>query len=235
MICYAFATRHEGKDFVEALASKDEFVLGSLRCVIGVLQQRQVLVAYVGMGLDRSAANMEAVFQYFRPKAVVLSGYGGALVPQLKRKQVVMSNNYTTEEVLPFVRLLSGFDFGRFCSTDEVVSTPQRRAEYASATDCQIVDMETAPVAELVHGREIPFIAVRVISDEFQDPLPAGALAAGYDPETDEPCPFGLTGYLLTHPGQIGAFRKFASGLPAARKELTRFILELTEELPKGW
>ena len=235
MICYAFATRHEGKDFVAALSVKDEFVLGSLRCVIGTLDHRQVLVAYIGMGLGRAAASTETIFQYFRPKAFVLSGYGGALVPQLKRRQVVMSNNYTTEEVLPFVRLLSGFDFGRFCSTDEVVSTPERRAEYASATDCQIVDMETAPVAELVHGREIPFIAVRVISDEFQDALPAGALAAGYDPETDEPRPVRLAGYLLTHPGEIGTFRKFVSGLPAVRKDLTRFILELTEELPKSW
>lgn len=235
MICYAFAVPFEGQELVDKLTEVDTFTLGTLHCVTGKLGHRSVLVAFLGMGLTNAAVNTQVIFDHFRLKAFVMAGFGGALVPQLKRGQVLVSDNFTQEEVKQFVRLLPNFNFANFCSTDEVVTTPERKAEYAEATQCQIVDMETAAVAEIVQAREKPFIAVRAISDELNDRLPAAALAAGFDAERNCPTPCKLVFHCLTHPWNIGPFKRFVQSLPPVRANLTHFILQLTNEFPSSW
>lgn len=235
MICYAFAVPFEGQDLVNKLTEAESFTLGNLGCVVGKLGHRTVLVAFIGMGLTNAAVNTQVIFDHFRLKAFILAGFGGGLVPQLKRGQVIVSDNFTHEEVKQFVRLLPDFNFANFCSTDEVVSTPQRKTEYADATQCQVVDMETAAVAEIVQSREKPFIAVRAISDELNDQLPTAALAAGFDAEANKPTPVRLVLYCLLHPWDIKPFKHFVESLPPVRANLTRFILQLTNELPSSW
>ena len=126
MICFAFPLAHEAELVLKRCTEKDSFSIGSLHCTMGNFGERRpnILVALVGMGEAAAADNVATIFQYFRLKALVLAGYGGALVPPLKLGQVVISNNYTSEAVLGFLRLLSGFDFAGFITVDEIVGTP---------------------------------------------------------------------------------------------------------------
>jgi adenosylhomocysteine nucleosidase len=235
MICYAFPLAHEASQLLKDCTQKEQFSIGSLHCTLANFRGRPILVALVGMGQTQAAENTEAIFMYFRPKAFILAGYGGALVPQMHIGQITLSNNFTSEAVQPFLRILPGFDFATFCTTDEVVGTPERRQEYAIATQAQVAEMETAAVAEVVFSRQIPFLAVRVISDEFQHVLPTGALAAGFDPIKGRATPFKLLAYLARHPAEFGPFKKFVSGLGHARKSLTTFLQQLNDELPSHW
>ncbi len=235
MICYAFPLAHEAGDVLKHCTEKEQFSIGSLHCTLGNFGNRPVLIALVGMGQALAAENTRVLFANFRPKAVVLAGYGGALVPQMKVGQVVIATNFTSDAVLNFLRLLSGFDFATCCTADEVADTPQRRDQCARATHCQVVDMETEVVAEVVRGREIPFLAVRVISDDYAQVLPTGALAAGFDAQRGRVTPIRLLGYLATHPGEIAPFKKFVAGLSPARKNLTTFLQQLNADLPAHW
>jgi len=235
MICYAFPLAHEADLILKACTKKESFLVGKLPCTLAHLDGRSILVALVGMGTERARENTHTIFQYFRPKGFVLAGYGGALVPQLKVGQVVISNNFSSEEVQSFLRLLSGFDFANFSTTDEIIGTPVRREWQARKTQAQVIDMETAPVAEVVSTRGIPFMALRVISDEYQHVLPVGALAAGFDPAKGRATPLRLLGRLALHPGEINPFRKFVHGLTLARKNLTAFLRDLNNELPSSW
>lgn len=235
MICYAFAVPHEGEDLIAKLTDTESFTLYGMPCVMGKLKQRHVLVAFLGMGLTNAAVNTQVIVDHFRFKAFILAGYAGALTTQLTRGDIVVSDNFTHEEVKQFIRLLPGFNFANFCSTDEVVATPQRKQEYADATQCQVVDMETAAVAEIIQSREKPFLAVRGISDELNDVLPAGALAAGFDSVLNQATPVKLVFRLLTHPWEIGPFKKFVTGLAPVRHKLTYFILQVTDEFPGSW
>jgi len=235
MICYAFPLAHEAEPLLKQCTDKEQFSIGRLHCTLANFGKRPILIALVGMGQALAEENTRAIFKYFRPKAFVLAGYGGALVPQLKVGQVIISNNYTSEEVLPFLRLLSGFDFGSFSTADEVVGTPARRELHARETDAQVIDMETAAVADVVHSRALPFVALRVVSDDYQQVLPTGALSAGFDPAKGEATPVRLLGYLALHPGEITPFKKFVSGLSVARQNLTTFLNQLNSELPPSW
>jgi hypothetical protein len=235
MICYAFPLGHEAREVLKRCKQQESFAIGDLHCTLGNFGNRYVLVALIGMGQDRARENMQKIFSYFRPKAVVLSGYGGALVETMKVGQVVISNNYTSEQVLPFLRLLSGFDFASFSTTDVLTGTPQAREACARKTKGHVVDMETSAVADVVHERQVPFMAVRAISDSYHQVLPTGALAAGFDPAKGRATPVKLLGYLATHPGEFGPFKHFVTGLGPARHNLTSFLQTLNAELPRGW
>jgi adenosylhomocysteine nucleosidase len=235
MICFAFPLAHEAELVLKHCTEKDSFSIGSLHCTLANFGERRVLIALIGMGEAAAADNTATIFQYFRLKALVLAGYGGALVPPLKIGQVVISNNFSSEAVLGFLRLLSGFDFASFTTVDEVVGTPAARDVYAHNTNSQVADMETGVVAEIVGERSIPFLAVRVISDEYKDVLPTGALAAGFDAGLGRATPFRLLGYLVTHPKEFAPFKKFVQGLSLARRNLTAFLEQLNTELPGHW
>jgi nucleoside phosphorylase len=235
VICFAFPLAHEAELVLKQCTEKESFSIGSLHCTLANFASRRVLIALVGMGEAAAADNTATIFAYFRIKAFVLAGYGGALVPPLKVGQVVISNNHTSEAVLGFLRLLSGFDFASFVTIDEVVATPEGRDAIARESNSQVADMETSVVADVVGERQIPFLAVRVISDEYSQVLPVGALAAGFDPSMGRATPVKLLGYLLTHPGEFMPFKQFVQGLGGARRNLTRFLDQLNTELPGHW
>ena len=235
MICYAFPLAHEAGEMLKHCTEKESFSIGKLQCTLANFRNRPILVALIGMGQTRARENTQTIFQYFRPKGFVLSGYAGALVPQLKVGQIVMSANLTSEAVLSFLRLLSGFDFTTFHMSDEVLGTPEARDLCARKTGSQVVDMESATVAHVVLSRSVPFIAVRVISDDHALVLPTEALAAGFDPDKGKATPLRLLTHLALHPGEIAPFKKFVAGLTIARHNLTAFLEQLNDELPPNW
>lgn len=235
MICYAFPVAHEAGHLLKKCTQQETFSIGTLPCTLANLGARQILVVQLGMGQAQSSENTRKVFKYFRPKAFVLAGYGGALVAPLKLGQVLVSSNFTSEELLPFLRLLSGFDFANFCTADEIAGNAEKRDWYAQSMKAQVIDMETASVGAVVQAREIPFLAVRVISDEYTTVLPHGALAAGYDPATNRATPLRLLKYLFFHPREFGPLKLFVKNLSVARGVLTTFLEQLNKELPRGW
>jgi nucleoside phosphorylase len=235
MIAFVFATPHEGRDLVAKVKDKDIFYLDTLQCITGQLGGRKVVVAFVGMGMERAGVHSKILLSYFRLKGLVLGGYGGGLVSQLKKGQVVVANNYTTEEVQHFLRFIPGFDFATFCTATGLVATVEHKQEFARLSQAQVVDMESAAVAVAAEERQVPFIAVRAISDELEEALPTEILAAGFDPETNSARPFGFVCGLLRHPTQIMTAYRFISKLSLVRKKLTEFLLILNVELPKTW
>jgi adenosylhomocysteine nucleosidase len=186
------------------------------------------------MGQERAGDNAMTVFQYFNPKIFVLAGYGGALLPQLKVGQVTVSTNYSSTDVIPFLRLLSNFDFAGFFTADEIAASPPERDKYARSSKKEVVEMETAAVAAVVLTREIPFIAVRVISDGYDDILPVRALAAGFDPARGRATPLRLLAHLALHWRDIPPFVRFVRNLSTARRRLTRFLQQLHDDLPRS-
>jgi hypothetical protein len=214
---------------------KESFSIDNLRCTLGNLGKRRILITLLGMGEEQARLNAETVFENFQLKAFILAGYGGALVPPLQVGHVVVSSNYSSEAVLGFLRMLSGFDFANFCMVNEIVGTVEKRTAWANESGAQVADMETEVVANVVSARQIPFLAVRAISDEFSQVLPTGALAAGFDANRGKATPLRLLTYLTTHPGDFGPFSLFVKGLTLARKNLTRFLEGLNNELPASW
>jgi adenosylhomocysteine nucleosidase len=235
MICYAFPLAHEAAPLLKICTQKESFSIGSLRCTLANFGDRRVLIVLIGLGQARARAQTEALFRYFRPDAVVLAGYGGALVAPLKVGHVVVSTNYSSKEVLLFFRGLTGFDFGVFCTADEIAGTREQRDRCARAGKGQVIEMETGAVAEVVHGREIPFVALRVITDDYGHVLPVKALEAGFDAARGRATPLRLLVRLAGHWSEVPSFMRFVGNLSVARRNLTTFLRQVNEELPRNW
>jgi adenosylhomocysteine nucleosidase len=235
MICYAFPLAHEAAPLVKICTQKESFSIGELRCTLGNFNDRPVLIALVGMGQETARARVKDIFTYFQPGVLVLAGYGGALVPQLKVGQVVVSTNYSSADVVSFLRLLTAFVFGDFCTADEIAGTREERDRAARAGDGQVIEMETAAVAEVVFDHEVPFVAVRAISDDYGDTLPVRALAAGFDPAQGRATPLRLLAHLATHWREVRPFIHFVSNLSVARRNLTSFLRQVNDDLPRNY
>jgi adenosylhomocysteine nucleosidase len=232
MICYAFPLAHEAAPMLKACRQKESFSIDGLHCTLGNFRDQPVLVARVGMGEMQARANTELLADHFSPDALVLAGYGGALIPALNIGDVMVSTNYSSADVLSFFRLLSGFNFARFCTASEVIGTPAERDRYARTRQAEVIEMETAAVAQIAESRGIPFVALRVISDDHAHLLPVRALAAGFNAEKGRPTPLRLLAHLALHPGEIAPFSRFVGNLSLARKSLFSFLVQVNAELP---
>ena len=60
-------------------------------------------------------------------------------------------------------------------------------------------------------------------------------LDAGFDPVKGKATPLRLLRYLAFHRDEIVPFKEFVSGLSRARKNLTKFLEHLNDELPPNW
>jgi hypothetical protein len=127
-----------------------------------------VLVALIGMGEAAAGDNTETIFQHFRLKALRPG--------RLRRRAGPAPEGGTGGGFEQFSVPKPCWDF---CACFPVSISPvsARRTKwsarrksatrYARATNSQVADMETEAVADVVRERQIPFMAVRAISDDY--------------------------------------------------------------------
>ncbi len=232
MIAYLFAVRHEGALFERQLQKRKVEWAGGVRCVVGDLGEQRIVCATLGMGPAQAARSVEAVLGRYPIQVAINAGYAGALVPQLRRGQIVVADNYTSEELQPPIRLVPDFNFARFCTAEEFAGDPETRARLAQQHHAQVVEMEGGAIAETLKAHNVAFAAVRVISDAVEDKIPAAAVMAGCSARTGRATPLRLAFHLLFHPHHLPAMIRTVLRLGPLRKRLTQFLLQLHEELP---
>jgi adenosylhomocysteine nucleosidase len=224
MIGLAFALEHEAAGIVPLLRGAERFRLGELPCVVGEIGDRKVAVLILGMGAATAARRTALAAEHFDLELLVLAGYAGALVPELKRNALRVAENYLSPAARPWAEKL-GAATATLYSAPAVAGTSEARGALAGA-GWQMVDMETGAVASALAGR-IPLLPLRVISDEAGDVLPTEALAASFDLEKQHPDAWGLLARLALHPGEIAPFFRFVGHLGPARKVLTEAVRAL--------
>ncbi|MGD9895999.1 MAG: nucleoside phosphorylase [Candidatus Methylacidiphilaceae bacterium] len=233
MIGVAFALKQEAKEFLAALEEKRWEEAPSASLCAGRIGERRVAVAIIGMGRARAARGAEELLRRFSVRLLILAGYAGALRREIKRGQIAVASNYLDAgSALWF----SGGDVPelRIATVDAVVGDPESRGKLAEATGADLVDMETDAVANVARSQGVAFVSLRVVTDNVEDRLPTGAIAAAWESERGSIRLLPLLLYLATHPVEIGPLLRFARFLPEARRRLTRRLLELVYSLGSG-
>jgi adenosylhomocysteine nucleosidase len=117
----------------------------------------------------------------YRPRALVSAGFAGALQPGFRIGDIILA----TEVADPLGnrwpttwpgKCSSGgsrpdFRRGRVLSAPHLVASSGEKLALGKQHDAVAVDMETATVARLCSGHDVPFGCVRAISDEVQTGL----------------------------------------------------------------
>ena len=151
---------------------------------------RGALVCRTGLG-RRAAEAAEAVLASFSPKAVLSAGTAGGLSPALGAGDVVICERVTAlaggsvgsvEPVAADPGLLAAaikageqagltVRVGRSLTVDSVAWGAIEKARLRQRTGDDIVEMESYWVGRVARELDIPFLAVRVVSDGADDTL----------------------------------------------------------------
>lgn len=135
--------------------------------------------AWCVSGIGRAAA-AEAAGQLIaghRPRLLITAGFAGGLDPRLRRGAVVRPGIARVPGA-PARLPLAAADAAAtppptIVTVDRIVADAAAKQALAVATGAQLVDMETFAVAEVAAAAGIACAAVRVISDEAGESLPA--------------------------------------------------------------
>jgi adenosylhomocysteine nucleosidase len=187
------------------------------------------LLAVSGIGLAAAAVAAGALIEA-GASALMTFGMAGALDPALKPGSVVLpreliftdgarfqASSSWRERVAAELSSLRAVSEGNLLTCDRAIETPALKAAAFHNTGAAAVDMESAAVARVAAGHNVPFIAVRVIVDTAADSLPHAVVAASRAGRVK----FGrLIVGLVMAPGDIGALIRLSQRYRAAMRSL---------------
>jgi adenosylhomocysteine nucleosidase len=143
----------------------------------GTLAGIRVAWCVSGVGGPAAARAAGLMLDGHRPRRLVTAGFAGGLDPAVPRGGVVRPSGVTTEQGGPRLALAmvgSGDAAGPLVvSVDTVAATVARKQALAAHTGAALVDMETHAIATVAATAGLPCLAVRVVSDDATQTLPA--------------------------------------------------------------
>src|SRR5215470_3144312 len=132
-----------------------------------------------GIGAESARRTAQAAIESYSPGALVSAGVAGALVPELHTGDTIFpavvidikdgSRYQTAIGSAPLAKTALGRT--TLASYPDVATTEQKH-QLAKSYGAHAVDMEAAAVARAAQKYDLPFIAVKAISDELDFEMP---------------------------------------------------------------
>ncbi|MDQ3623020.1 MAG: hypothetical protein M3463_11095 [Verrucomicrobiota bacterium] len=227
MLLVTFALAEESRDFLRRVQARRR--LGGGPCWQANLGGRELLIAHTGVGLESAGRVLPRLLAAHRIDQLICTGFAGGLDPRLPSGDLLVATNFSAPDAIARCRRLPHPDrqlvFGNLTSQPMPVETVAAKAQLARETGAAAVDMETAAVARICGERGVPLLAVRVISDAADEPLPA-PFECCYDLVRQRRRPLALLRFLAGHPARLAPFIRFGYGLLAGRRKLAHLLSE---------
>ena len=226
MIAITFALPAESSDFVSLLEKPALNSREGVESVRGRLHGKSVAVIHTGVGRKTCCERMEILFRREQFEYVISAGFAGALEKELRIGNLLVSENYSSPELLrsPQLDLADdGVFLGKLLTVSGVIESNAERDQLATSTGAIAVDMETEFIAEACADHQLPMLSLRAISDTPSEPFPAPAHVL-FDLEKQQTDFVRLAFYLVTHPGAFSRLKAFRERIAVARKGLARTL-----------
>jgi adenosylhomocysteine nucleosidase len=127
------------------------------------------VIAVGGIGQNAARRAGEAVMKTYGPAVLISAGIAGALTARLKVGDVVQGSEVVDAESGARFRTSGGESV---IVSVSAVSGPEEKRLLADRYRADVVDMESAAVAEVAREHGIEFSAVKAISDELEFEMP---------------------------------------------------------------
>ena len=145
-----------------------------------------ILVAVTGDGAARAARATTALLVRYGPGLVVVAGFAGALTARSRRAEACLVREVrdgrgrsgpSADPAATARARRVGLPEAVLVDADRLVRTPDQRdrvrtAAGLAASDRGLVDLETHACARAIEAAGIPWIAVRAVTDTWDDRLP---------------------------------------------------------------
>jgi adenosylhomocysteine nucleosidase len=156
--------------------------------IAGTINSKSILVLRTGVGPRKTMQRMPELTKQHSPQCVISIGCAGALRPDIKTGDVVISEKliddtaagkvyYATPVLVEIAKsccreMNIPCHLGSTVSTANVAATPGGKRELAEKYDALSVDMESAQVAAWAENLGISMVSIRTISDSATDRIP---------------------------------------------------------------
>ena len=240
MIAITFALPAESSDFVRRLENARPNSREGVESVRGRLHGRTVAVIHTGVGRKSCRERLETLLHRENFDYLISAGFAGALEKNLRAGQLVVSENFSSPELLrsPRFNLANETTFlGKLVTVPRIVESLGERETLHRNYGAAAVDMETEVIAELCRAHNLPLLSIRAISDAASEPFPAPANVL-FDVARQKTDFVRLGSYLITHPAAFGRLNAFRKRITIARKALADALeqivrADLLSEAPK--
>jgi hopanoid-associated phosphorylase len=210
-------------------------VLTGLACEVECLpsQTPEMLIACAAAMPER-AESISHQFIDQDCRALLSFGIAGSLCPDIQVGDIVVSTGVKNAQddviVADDVWLLRVFELlgqeissvhkGLIYGSDIAITSAQLKSDIYAKSKALCVDMETHRMALVAQQAAIPFLAIRVISDDATRAIPSAAL--GVIGENGKPQIGRVLKGLLRHPNQIPALMALSKDMKLALATLRR-------------
>jgi len=128
-----------------------------------------------GMGFQNTKYSLEKFLSLnLEVDSIYLVGFCGSLDPDLEVGQVVSPAQVDTQSKLFSIHVeeSSVRAVPKILSVDKIIRTSKEKKDYFLQTQCQIVDMESAIIAEIAASRKIPLTIIKSVMDSAEHEIP---------------------------------------------------------------
>jgi adenosylhomocysteine nucleosidase len=190
---------------------------------------KAIRIHVTGVGRNRTRAALEKILsQSNSPSLIIAAGFCGALQPDLKvgdvaiATEVVNQSGYSwpatgtiNQSEQPKCRLLT---------VNHLIANAAEKKRLGECHQSNIVDMESAVVAEMCAVRDVPFLAVRAVSDSVDTELSPELIRLLSGGHVSAWRAFRA---LLRRPSLMGEFRRLAWDTRLAARKLAETLAKL--------
>ncbi|HXV75880.1 MAG TPA: hypothetical protein VD788_06120 [Candidatus Polarisedimenticolaceae bacterium] len=151
---------------------------GRTEFIDGRLGARRVVVARTGEGRWNAECGARRLLERFPVSRLLCVGFCGGLSPDLVAGELVIARRLVDPLrplAAPLAPAIDGARPATLVTVDRMLCTPadKRSAwEAAGGGVATAADMETAAVARVAESRQVPYVALRVVSDAADEALP---------------------------------------------------------------
>jgi adenosylhomocysteine nucleosidase len=136
----------------------------------GRLNGREAALVANGPGPNLAGAAVDVVKEHTELTGLISIGFCGGLQPSLSACDIFVATEMADVGPTLVPSTSRPFKTGKLLSIDRVVSTADEKAAFAKNADA--VEMEAAAVAERAKRYQVPFYAVRVVTDTCEETFP---------------------------------------------------------------
>lgn len=201
----------------------------------GRLNEIRVAAVESGAGPKRAERATHALLDGHHPNWVIACGFSGALRDGIGIGDIIVADaiSYADHEIaVPHglaANPANGLHVGRFVTTDAIVHTVADKRQLADRRDSIACDMESYAVAVACREAKVPFMAVRVVTDDLSADLPAEVHALLASTGAGR---LGATvGALWNRPESVKDLWKLRENATKAARRLAPFLASVIEQL----
>jgi adenosylhomocysteine nucleosidase len=190
---------------------------------------KSVRIRITGIGRRRTRAVLEKILsEKNQPSCVIASGFCGALHPGLKVGDVVIASEVVDQSghVWPVTGNFQHEEKSkrRLLTINHLIANATEKKQLGEAHKADVVDMESATVAEICATRGLPFLVVRAVSDAVDTELSPQLvrLLSGGNVSV-----WRALRALVGKPSLLGEFRRLAKDTRLAARKLAETLVKM--------